>query len=96
MAGPNGNGNGESSGGGEEQPFYGGTMVHESNKPEGGTETGAVANEGQIVDLDENPLYDETNPVFQFRSGVLGLKADQMKIVLYTIGGYFLYTRFIK
>jgi len=86
----------ESTGTGELPPEYGGEMVHNINLPEGGQETGSVADEGEIIDLGENPLYNETNPIFQFRSAALGLEVDQMKILLYVIGGYFLYTRFIK
>lgn len=95
MAGPNGNGE-ASSGSGTPPPEYGGTMIHDTSAPAGGIETGAVVNEGQIADLEINPIYDEIVTNFQFRTGVLGLETNQMKIILYTILGYFVYTRFIK
>ena len=88
MADPR-DGEGRSSEGQGEGPSYGGTMIHESYIPEGGAETGAIADEGQIVDLSENPMYDDIDPVFQFRGSPLSLDANQMKIGIYVLIGYF-------
>jgi hypothetical protein len=79
------NGNGEGSAT-TVQPEYGGTMIHDSNIPEGGTETGSVANEGQIIDLNPNPVYDELDPVFRFVG--LDVGQDNMKILFYILVGY--------
>jgi hypothetical protein len=79
-----------SEGQGEGQPVYGGTMIHESYIPEGGSSTGAIADEGQIIDLGENPMYDDTDPVFQFRGNALTLDPDLMKTLTYILIGYFI------
>ena len=75
--------------GGSSEPTYGGTMVHDINIPEGGSETGSVVNEGPIIDLDKNPIYDEIDPVFQFRDGSLPITPKMTKALLYTLLGYF-------
>ena len=83
-------GEGRSTEGQGEGSSYGGTMIHESNIPEGGRNTGAIADEGQIVDLGENPMYDDTDPVFQFRGNALTLDPDLMKTLAYILIGYFI------
>ena len=91
----NGNGEGPVGGSGPE-PEYGGTMEHASNIPLGGADTGEMRGEGQIIDLGENPMYDDTDPIFQFRSGALGLTPDMTKALIYAVVGYYLYTRWVQ
>ena len=91
----NGNGNGEGSTSTGDNEVVWQYMDHSKPEKLGGAFRGAKGREGEIVDLG-NGSDKETDPLFQFRSGSLGLELNQMKILLYVIGGYFFYTRFIK
>ncbi|AXH78829.1 MAG: hypothetical protein [Circular genetic element sp.] len=95
MAGPNGNGNGEGTSSTGDNEVVWQYMDHSKPDKEGGTFRGSVGREGEIVDLG-NGIDNDTNPLYNFRSGVLGLKPDQLMILGYTLLGYFVYTRFIK